>query len=118
MIAHIIFTIATISGGILLGITALDKLDGESNFFNDIAKKLMPFTVLIGGTCLALGIWFLFSHILYSSVAIAAGLLLLTHVLSQIPSVGESLVKASKALMPFKVIIGIALLILAILNIF
>jgi cadmium resistance protein CadD (predicted permease) len=114
----LIFSIATIAGGILLGITALDKLDGESDFFNNIAKKLMPFTVLIGGACLVLGILLLFKHILYSATAIAAGLLLLTHVLSQIPSIGDSLVKASKSLMPFKVIIGIGLLILAILNIF
>jgi hypothetical protein len=114
----IIFKIATILAGILLGITALDKLDGESDFFNNIAKKLMPFTTIIGGVILALGIWFLFRHILYSAVAIVGGLLLLTHVLSQIPKIGESLVKISKKLMPFKVIVGISLLVLAILNIF
>lgn len=112
-----IFDIANILAGILLGITALDKLDGESNFFNNIAKKLIPFTTIIGGISLGLGVWYLlgFKHILYSSVAIAGGLLLLTHVLSQIPAIGGWLVKVSKKLMPFKVIVGMALLILAIL---
>lgn len=116
----LIFDIANILAGILLGITALDKLDGESDFFNNIAKKLMPFTTAIGGTSLGLGVWFLLglNSIIYTSVAIAGGLLLLTHVLSQIPAIGGFLVKLSKKLMPFKVIVGIALLILAILHLF
>ncbi|WP_046745494.1 hypothetical protein [Kordia zhangzhouensis] len=116
----LLFDIANILAGILLGVTALDKLDGESDFFNNIAKKLMPFTTVIGGISLGLGIWYLlgFSHLLYTIAAIAGGLLLLTHVLSQIPAVGETLVKISKKLMPFKVIVGIALLILAILHLF
>lgn len=117
----LIFTIANILAGILLGITALDKLDGESDFFNNIAKKLMPFTTIIGGTSLGLGIFLLIFYsggFIYELTAIIAGLLLLTHVLSQIPAVGETLVKISKKLMPFKVIVGIALLVLAILSLF
>ncbi|QHI34831.1 hypothetical protein IMCC3317_01750 [Kordia antarctica] len=117
----LIFTIANILAGILLGITALDKLDGESDFFNKIAKKLMPFTTIIGGASLGLGIFFLLFYkggLLYELVAIVGGLLLLTHVLSQVPTIGETLVKISKKLMPFKVIVGIALLILAILSLF
>jgi len=116
----LIFDIANILAGILLGITALDKLDGESDLFNNIAKKLMPFTTAIGGASLGLGIWFLlgFNSIVYAVVAIAGGLLLLTHVLSQVPAIGGALVKISKKLMPFKVIVGIALLILAIIHLF
>lgn len=114
----LIFTIANILAGILLGITALDKLDGESDFFNDIAKKLMPFTTMIGGASLIFGIIYLlkFNSIIYCSLAIAAGLLLLTHVLSQVPKIGESLVKISKKLMPFKVIVGVALLVMTLLR--
>ncbi|WP_215907182.1 hypothetical protein [Kordia aestuariivivens] len=114
----LIYKIANILAGILLGITALDRLDGESDFFNNIAKKLMPFTTTIGGASLGLGIYFLlgFHHILYNALAIAAGLLLLTHVLSQIPTIGDSLVKVSKKLMPFKVIVGVALLIMTVLR--
>jgi hypothetical protein len=118
MILALIFKIACLCGGILLGITALDKLDGESDFFNDIAKKLMPFTTLIGGTVLGLGIFYLlhFDHLIFNLVAIASGLLLLTHVLSQVPTIGESLVKVSKKLKPFKVILGVSLFVLTLLR--
>ncbi|WP_420573187.1 hypothetical protein [Kordia sp.] len=119
----LIFKIASVAGGILLGITALDKLDGESDFFNNIAKKLIPFTTIIGGTVAVLGIFellkiFGFSnrHLIFDLVAIAAGILLLTHVLSQIPTIGGSLLKLSIKLMPFKVILGIALFVMAILR--
>jgi hypothetical protein len=114
----LIFKIANLLAGILLGITALDKLDGESDFFNNVAKKLMPFTTIIGGISLGLGIYFLlgFNHIIYNAIAIAGGLLLLTHVLSQIPAVGDALVKISKKLMPFKVIVGVALLVMTVLR--
>lgn len=116
----LIFKIANVLAGILLGITALDKLDGESDFFNNIAKKLMPFTTAIGGTTLGLGILFLLRSggFLYDLLAIAAGLLLLTHVLSQVPAIGETLVKISKKLMPFKVIVGMTLLVLTLLRFF
>ncbi|WP_046757235.1 hypothetical protein [Kordia jejudonensis] len=116
-----IFDIANILAGILLGITALDKLDGESNFFNNVAKKLMPFTLIIGGISFGLGLFLLiFSKggFLYELVAVSGGLLLLTHVVSQIPAVGGVLVKISKKLMPFKVIIGITLLIFALIYLF
>ncbi|MGH1384652.1 hypothetical protein [Kordia sp.] len=115
---EIIFKIACLAAGILLGLTALDKLDGESDFFNNIAKKLMPFTTIIGGGILGLGIYYLlhFDHLIFNILAMAAGVLLLTHVLSQIPKIGDTLVKISKTLMPFKVIVGIALFVLTILR--
>jgi len=119
----LLIKIAGIGAGILLGITALDKLDGESNFFNDIAKKLMPFSTLIGGAVLALGLFELLGifgfndrHFIYDLAAMVSGLLLLTHVLSQVPKVGDSLVSISKKLMPFKVIFGVGLLVLSVLR--
>ena len=65
---EIIFKIACLAAGILLGLTALDKLDGESDFFNNIAKKLMPFTTIIGGGILGLGIYYLlhFDHLIFN----------------------------------------------------
>ncbi|MFK7749792.1 MAG: hypothetical protein AB8B65_15455 [Kordia sp.] len=123
-LVYLLIKIAGIAAGILLGITALDKLDGESDFFNNVAKKIMPFSTIIGGGLIVLAIFellqiFGFSddrHLIYDLVAIASGLLLLTHVLSQIPKVGDSLVNISKKLMPFKVIFGMALFILSILR--
>jgi len=116
-----IFKIANILAGLLLGITTLDKLDGESNFFNDLAKKLIPYTTTIGGLSLGLGVFLLVFRdgcFLYDLLGIAAGLLLLTHVLSQIPTIGEFLVKLSKMLMPFKAIVGMAILVLTLLGFF
>jgi len=120
MLFDLIFNVTNILAGILLGITALDKLDGESNFFNNIAKKVMPFTTIIGGIALGFGIVNVlsFENFLYSIIAILGGILLLTHVLSQIPTIGSALVKFSKKLMPFKVIVGMALLVFAVLYLF
>lgn len=121
---YLLIKIAGIAAGILLGLTALDKLDGESDFFNNIAKKLMPFTTIIGGGIIVLAIFELLQifgfggdrHFIFDLVALASGILLLTHVLSQIPKIGDSLVKISKTLMPFKVIVGIALIVLTVLR--
>ena len=124
-LAYLLIIIAGIAAGILLGLTALDKLDGESDFFNNIAKKLMPFTTIIGGGIIVLAIFELLQifgfwkgrHLIFNLIAISSGLLLLTHVLSQVPKIGDSLVNVSKKLMPFKVIFGMALFILSILRI-
>ncbi|MEM6718992.1 MAG: hypothetical protein AAF611_06750 [Bacteroidota bacterium] len=121
---ELIFKIGCLSAGILLGLTALDKLDGESNFFNDIAKKLMPFSTIIGGTIIVLAIFEILQifgfdkgrHLIFNLIAIGSGLLLLTHVLSQVPKIGDSLVEISKKLMPFKVIFGMALFVLSLLR--
>ena len=53
---NLIFEIACICAGILLAITALDRLDGKSNFFNNIAAKLKPFNAVIGFATLIIGI--------------------------------------------------------------
>ncbi|MEM6684563.1 MAG: hypothetical protein AAF617_02115 [Bacteroidota bacterium] len=121
---ELIFKIGCVCAGILLGITALDKLDGESDFFNDIAKKLMPFSTIIGGAIIALAIFEILlifgfdndRHLFFNLIAIASGLLLLTHVLSKVPKIGDSLVEISKKLMPFKVVFGMALFILSLLR--
>lgn len=116
----LIFEIACICAGILLAITTLDRLDGESNFFNNIAAKLKPFNTIIGFATLIIGIIFLLKIkcILFAIVGIACGLLLLPQQLAKAPMVGNFLVKLSNALQPYKVFVGDIALILGVLELF
>ena len=114
----LLLTIANISGGILLGLATLDKWDGESNFFNNIAGKLVPFQTVIGGALVILAILTFRGSLLFNIVSILGGVLLLTHVFSKVPALETSLRKLSATLMPFKAIIGIALIVIGILRIF
>lgn len=111
----LLLTIANISGGILLGLATLDKWDGESNFFNKIAGLLAPFQTIIGGALIVLPI---FKFSLLSILSILGGTLLLTHVFGKVPALETSLRQLSAKLMPFKAIIGIAILVLGILGLF
>lgn len=111
----LLLTIANISGGILLGLATLDKWDGESNFFNKIAGVLAPFQTIIGGALIVLPV---FKFSLLSILSILGGILLLTHVFGKVPALETSLRQLSAKLMPFKAIIGIAILVLGILGLF
>lgn len=111
----LILTIANITGGVLLGLSTLDKWDGESNFFNKIAGVLTPFQTVIGGALVVLP---MLKFSLLSIVSILGGLLLLTHVFGKVPALETSLRKLSDKLMPFKAIIGIILLVLGVLGLF
>lgn len=111
----LLLTIANISGGILLGLATLDKWDGESNFFNKIAGFLAPFQTVIGGALVVLPI---LKFNLIGIVSILGGVLLLTHVFGKVPALESSLRKLSEKLMPFKAVIGIAILVLGILGLF
>ena len=111
----VLLTIANISGGLLLGLATLDKLDGERNFFNKIAGVLAPFQTVIGGALVILPI---LAFSLPGLVSIVGGLLLLTHVFGKVPALESVLRKLSDKLMPFKAIIGIVLLVLGVLSFF
>lgn len=104
---------ANISGGILLGLATLDKWDGDANFFNKIAGVLAPFQTVIGGALLVLPI---LRFSLLGIISILGGILLLTHVFGKVPALETTLRKLSAKLMPFKAVIGIALLVLGILG--
>lgn len=116
----LLLDIANISGGVLLGLATLDKWDGEANFFNKIAGVLAPFQTIIGGALLVLPILGILSggFSIYGLVSIVGGLLLLTHVFGKVPALEETLRKLSDKLMPFKAIIGIALLAIGLLSLF
>ena len=114
----LIFNIACICAGLLLAVSHLDRIDGKSNFFVNIASKLKPLNVVIGVITLAIGVLFLLKVkcMVFSIVGIACGLLLLPQQLGNLPLIGDFLVKISKAISPYKVIVGDAALILGILS--
>lgn len=115
-----IFDIACICAGILLAVTHLDKLDGASDFFVNIANKLKPFNAIIGFATLIIGFLFLFKVkcFVFAIVGILCGILLLPQRISKIPGIGDSLLNFSNRLQPHKVIVGDIALILGILGIF
>ena len=114
----LLLTIANISGGVLLGLATLDKWDGESNFFNKIAGVLAPFQTVIGGALIVLAILVFWNGVLYNIVSILGGILLLTHVFGKVPALEASLRQLSAKLMPFKAIIGIALIVIGLIRLF
>lgn len=114
----LLFSIAKITGGVLLGLATLDKWDGESNFFNKIAGALAPFQTVIGGALIVFAIITFRSNILFNIVSILGGILLLTHVFGKVPALETSLRQLSAKLMPFKAIIGIVLIVIGVLGLF
>ena len=115
-----LLTIANIAGGLLLGLATLDKLDGAHNFFNKIAGILAPFQTVIGGVLVVLGFMRLIGNgsWIFNAVSIVGGFLLLTHVIGKAPAFKNTLQKLSDKLMPFKAIIGIALLVIGLITVF
>ncbi len=115
---NFILAVANISGGILLALTLLDKWDGDKDYFNKIAKVLAPFQTIIGGVILVFGVLNLLKsgNLIFDIVSIAGGFLLLTHVFGKLPSLKPTLDKISNTLMPFKAIVGIALIVVGILT--
>lgn len=117
---ELLLIVVNITGGILLGLSTLDKWDGESDFFNKIAGVLAPFQTIIGGALVVIPLLRLFGgHFsLYAIVSILGGVLLLIHVFGKSLVFEDSLRKLSEMLMPFKTIIGIVLLVMGILAVF
>ncbi|WAC03354.1 hypothetical protein N7U66_07410 [Lacinutrix neustonica] len=115
-----LLTLANIAGGILLGLATLDKWDGKRHFFNMIASAPVPFQTVIGGILVILGLIRLFGHggWLANIVSVLGGILLLTHVLGKAAAFGNTLLKFSDKLMPFKAAIGIALIVIGLITLF
>ena len=116
----ILYELALICACILLGITTLDKWDGSTQIFTKAASALRPFSAVIGGICLILGIWFLFRPFctFRDIVGILAGLALLGGTFQNSPSLQDFFNKAAGFLNPYQVIIGITALILGLLGLF
>ena len=116
----IISDIACITGGILLGIETLDKWDGAKDFFKKAESFLLPYNTIIGGALFISNIINIFNQrcLIYNIIGIAAGLLLFTDVLKKIPTLGDLITKASAILLPFKAVLGIAILVIGIMGLF
>ena len=90
----LVYQIASIAGGILLGIDTLDKWDAGADIFKKAEKFLMPYNTIIGGVLFILGIMNLLRPgcLLGDIVGVAAGILLFTEILSKVPAIGDLLV--------------------------
>ena len=115
-----IFDLAAIAGGILLAISTLDRWDGDKDFFKKAGNFLTPYKTVIGLILLILGTIYLLQKgcLISDLIGICGGLLLLADMVGRVPGVGKHLDKASKALMPFEVGIGLVLLVLGVTNLF
>jgi len=116
----LVYNIANITGGILLGLALLDKWDGDKDYFNKMAKTLAPFQTIIGGALVVLSILFLVrgGGWIYNITSLLGSFLLLTNTISKAPAFQDTLLKLSDKLMPFKAGIGIALIVIGILGLF
>ncbi len=113
-----IFDLSNIAAGIILATSTLMKVKSIADSILKLSKWLTGFKVIIGFTCLILGLIFLFRPgcSLYDFTGILAGLVLLTDTLISIPGIGEPLTKLSRSLLPFTTAIGVASLIVGILG--
>lgn len=109
----LLLTIANITGGILLGLSTLDKIDGTQNVFNKIAGALVPFQTIIGGALVVLPF---LNFGLSGIISILGGVLLLTDVFDKVPALEPTLNSLASKLTPFKAMIGVGLLILGLLG--
>jgi hypothetical protein len=93
--------------GILAGLLLLSEA-----IRGPLVRPLLPFQTVIGVIALVAGILNFLS--LFGIALILAGLILAVKALSGVPSLGPSLVRAGRALDPFRLIIGLIVLILGI----
>jgi hypothetical protein len=100
--------------GILAGLLLLADSLGRLRGLDALIRTLKPYETVIGVTALILGIFGFFS--MMGIALILAGLLLGANALASVPQVGDSLGGASRALAPFSVLIGAAVLVLGILR--
>lgn len=101
-----------IMAGLLLLADSLGKFRG----LDALIRTLKPYETVIGVVALIAGILSIFT--LLGISLILAGLLLAANSLVTVPRVGDELGSAARALAPFGVLIGAAVLVLGILRLF
>lgn len=99
---------------ILAGLLLVRETLRQSPTLARIVAALDPFEVVIGVVILVVGILDLLS--LKGILLILAGLVLAARVLSYVPAVGPALTRAGRYLTQFRIIIGIIVLIVGLLE--
>ena len=103
--------ITNIIAGLILAMGILPSIPAVGKSLENVAKWLGRFQTIIGVIAIIVGIIYFG---LQGIVAIIAGLILATGILTSIPAVGESLEKVAKWLGTFQTIIGIIAIIIGI----
>jgi cadmium resistance protein CadD (predicted permease) len=109
-----ITAIVAILAGLVLLAGRLGAVPGIGPGLEKFARWLLPFEVVIGVVALVVGILELLS--LEGILLILAGLVLAISALRSIPSIGPWLGRMGNALLPFRVIIGVIILVVGLLD--
>lgn len=108
-------SIIAVFAGLVLLSGSLRSIPAIGPGLEKFARWLSLFDVAIGIIAIIVGILELLS--LEGILMIMAGLVLAISALQPIPSIGESLGRAGRALMPFRLLIGIIILLVGLLDI-
>ncbi|WP_049753486.1 hypothetical protein ACN2MM_00635 [Alkalilimnicola ehrlichii MLHE-1] len=98
---------------ILAGLLLITPIIGRGSAGAKVVGKLTPFEAVIGVVALIVGVLNVMS--VTGLVLIVAGLLLAASALAKIPAIGSHLARAGKALKPFRVVIGVVVLVIGVL---
>jgi uncharacterized membrane protein HdeD (DUF308 family) len=114
--AEWILGLTLIFSGLILAMGILTSIPALGKSLEKLAKWLGRFQTIIGIVAIILAILY-WGNLLYSLVAVIAGLVLLVGILPSIPALGKHLEKLAKWLGRFQTIIGIVAIIVGILAI-
>jgi len=101
---------------ILAGLLLISPIIRSGSAGSDFIGKLAPFDAVIGVIALVIGVLNFMS--LTGLVLIAAGLVLGSSALAQVPAVGKHLQRAGDAIRPFRIAIGVVVLVIGVLALF
>jgi len=113
-----LFDLSNIAAGLILGISILKTIEGIGEKLQEVTTWLLDFKHVFGIISLVMGLAFLLKpgYALHDIVGILAGLLLLSEKLERVPTIGEHLAKAAKALIPIEAAVGIAAIVVGFLG--
>lgn len=112
----LVLGLTLIFAGLILAMGILTSVPALGRSLVKLAKWLGRFQTIIGIVAIILAILY-WDELLYSLVAVIAGLVLLVGILPSIPALGKHLEKLAKWLGRFQTIIGVVAIIVGILAI-